>query len=428
MIRRRVSCLLAVTALLGSWTGILAAQEPGVVRHGYKEYKDRQTLMSERTFNRLTSIHEALTEKKYAETLNKLRTLEKAHLTPYEEALVIQTYGFVYAQQGNYNRGIEYFERAVAMDALPTAAQQGMLYSLAGLYTSQEQYQKSIDTLTNWYAYEKEPNPNSYILMATNYAQNERYQEALPYVRTAIAKDTGKPKESWYQLELAIYFELQQYANAASILRTMLTHWPDKLRYWETLAGSYQESKEDQKALAALMLAYRKGLITDDKKILHVVRMNIFLEDPYQAGKILQEEMNARRVPATQKNLALLLSAWKGSREFEKAIAVIDRLSPMTNDGEYYLEKAQLFAERNKWQETVDAAQQAIDRGKLKKPGTAYVLLGQALTEMQKYRAALKAFRQAKKFDNISRRIARGWEDYVRDRMNAASTRRASVR
>ncbi len=428
MIRRRVSCLLAVTALLGSWTGILAAQEPGVVRHGYKEYDDRQTLMSERTFKRLTSIHEALTEKKYAETLNKLRTLEKAHLTPYEEALVIQTYGFVYAQQGNYNRGIEYFERAVAMDALPTAAQQGMLYSLAGLYTSQEQYQKSIDTLTNWYAYEKEPNPNSYILMATNYAQMERYQEALPYVRTAIAKDTGKPKESWYQLELAIYFELQQYANAASILRTMLTHWPDKLRYWETLAGSYQESKEDQKALAALMLAYRKGLITDDKKILHVVRMNIFLEDPYQAGKILQEEMNARRVPATQKNLALLLSAWKGSREFEKAIAVIDRLSPMTNDGEYYLEKAQLFAERNKWQETVDAAQQAIDRGKLKKPGTAYVLLGQALTEMQKYRAALKAFRQAKKFDNISRRIAQGWEDYVRDRMNAASTRRASVR
>ena len=156
--------------------------------------------------------------------------------------------------------------------------------------------------------------------------------------------------------------------------------------------------------------------------------MNMFMEDPYQAGKILQDEMNARRVPVTKKNLALLLSAWKSSRDFEKAIAVIDRLAPSADDGEYYLEKAQLFAERNKWQETVDAAQQAIDKGKLKRPGTAYVLLGQALAEMQKYRAALNAFRQAKKFDKNSRKIAQGWEDYVRDRMNAASTRTASVR
>ena len=428
MTKRRVSCLLAVIAFLGSWAGTVAAQEPGVVRHGYKEYEARQTLMSERTFKRLSSIHDSLGEKNYTDVMSKLGALGKSHLTPYEEALVIQTYGFVYAQQGDYKRGIEYFERSVALDALPTAAQQGMLYSLASLYTSQEQYQKSIDTLVNWYAYEKEPSANSYILMATNYAQMERYREALPYVRTAIAKDTAKPKESWYQLELAIYFELQQYANATNTLRTMLTHWPDKLQYWENLSGSYQELKEDQKALAALMLAYRKGLFTDDKKILNVVRMNMFMEDPYQAGKILQDEMNARRVPITKKNLALLLSAWKSSREFEKAIAVIDRLAPNADDGEYYLEKAQLFAERNKWQETIDAAQQAIDKGKLKRPGTAYVLLGQALAELQKYRAALNAFRQAKKFDKNSRKIAQGWEDYVRDRMNADNTRRASAR
>lgn len=428
MTRPRTSCLLAVAAVLGSWAGSLMAQEPGVVPHGFKEYEDRQTLMSERTFKRLSSIHESLNERKYAETIGKLRTLEKAHLTPYEEALVIQTYGFVYAQQGDYKRGIGYFERSVALDALPTAAQQGMLYSLASLYTSQEQYQKSINTLVNWYAYEKEPNANSYILMATNYAQMERYREALPYVRTAIAKDTGKPKESWYQLELAIHFELKDFANAAKILHTMLTHWPDNLQYWETLSGSYQELKQDRNALAALMLAYRKGLITEDKKILNVVRMNLFLEDPFQAGKILQDEMNARRVPLTKKNLALLLSAWKTAREFEEAIAIIDRLAPMTNDGEYYLEKAQLYAERNKWQETVDAAQQAIDKGKLKRPGTAYVLLGQAYTEMQKYRAALNAFRQAKKYDKDSRKIAQGWEDYVRDRMNAANTRTASAR
>ncbi len=413
---------LTLTACLGGWTVIAVAQDPGVVPHGIKERDPVQALMSERTFKRLASIHESLGARKYQEVVDKLKVLEKARLSNYEDALIVQTYGFVYAQQGDYPRGIQYFEQAIALDALPDAAQQGMLFSLASLLTGEQQFQKSIDTLIEWFAYELDPNALSYILMATNYVEMERYREALPYVRTAIATNTSKPNQSWYQLEAAIHFELSDYAAAAATMRAMLTHWPDKLQFWETLAGAYQEQKKDWDALATLTLAYQKGLITDEKKLLNLARLNIFLEDPYTAGRLLEKEMQAGHVARTQKNLELLLTAWKGSREFEAAIAVIDQIAPMTRDGEYYLEKAQLYSERNMWEETISAALRAIDRGGLKRPGTAHVVLGQAYTEIQQYRKALDAFALAQRYDNNSRKIARGWIDYVRDRMNAAST------
>ncbi len=413
---------LTLTACLGGWTMIAVAQDPGVVPHGIKERDPVQALMSERTFKRLASIHESLGARKYQEVVDKLKVLEKARLSNYEDALIVQTYGFVYAQQGDYPRGIQYFEQAIALDALPNAAQQGMLFSLASLLTGEQQFQKSIDTLIEWFAYELDPNALSYILMATNYVEMERYREALPYVRTAIATNTGKPNQSWYQLEAAIHFELRDYAAAAATMRAMLTHWPDNLQFWETLAGAYQEQKKDWDALATLTLAYQKGLITDEKKLLNLARLNIFLEDPYTAGRLLEKEMQAGHVARTQKNLELLLTAWKGSREFEAAIAVIDQIAPMTRDGEYDLEKAQLYSERNMWEETISAALRAIDRGGLKRPGTAHVVLGQAYTEIQQYRKALDAFALAQRYDNNSRKIARGWIDYVRDRMNAAST------
>ena len=419
---RKIIAGLTLTACLGGWTVIAVAQDPGVVPHGIKERDPVQALMSERTFKRLASIHESLGARKYQEVVDKLKVLEKARLSNYEDALIVQTYGFVYAQQGDYPRGIQYFEQAIALDALPNAAQQGMLFSLASLLTGEQQFQKSIDTLIEWFAYELDPNALSYILMATNYVEMERYREALPYVRTAIATNTSKPNQSWYQLEAAIHFELSDYAAAAATMRAMLTHWPDKLQFWETLAGAYQEQKKDWDALATLTLAYQKGLITDEKKLLNIARLNIFLEDPYTAGRLLEKEMQAGHVARTQKNLELLLTAWKGSREFEAAIAVIDQIAPMTRDGEYDLEKAQLYSERNMWEETISAALRAIDRGGLKRPGTAHVVLGQAYTEIQQYRKALDAFALAQRYDNNSRKIARGWIDYVRDRMNAAST------
>ena len=381
--------------------------------------KDKQATMSEVVYKRLSVIHELMGEGKYAEALGRLSTLEQQKLNAYEKALMYQTYGFVYTRQGDYPRAIPYFESSLGLDSLPNVAQQGMLYSLAGLYTTQEEFQKSIDILTTWFKYEKEPNADAHILMASNYAELRRFSEALPYVRQAIST-TEKPEESWYQLELAIYFEEKQYQSATGVLKKLVAMRPEKVNYWDTLSGAYQELNQDHNALATMMLAYQKGLVTTERKLLNIVRMNMFLDLPYQAGEILEREMAEGRIRADRQNLDLLLGAWSTAREFDKAIDVINRVARMTGSGEYYIEMAKLYAEKNEWQAVVDAAGRAIGKGNLKKPGGAYLLMGMAYAELGDFQKALDALEQARGFDETSRRQAEGWIDYVNDRKQIA--------
>jgi len=168
------------------------------------------------------------------------------------------------------------------------------------------------------------------------------------------------------------------------------------------------------------MLAYQKGLVTTERKLLNVVRMNMFLDLPYQAGEILEREIAEGRIRADRQNLDLLLGAWSTAREFDKAIGVINRVARMTDSGEYYIEMAKLYAEKNKWQAVVDAADRAIGKGKLKKPGGAYLLMGMAYAELGDFQKALDALEQARRFDETSRRQAEGWIDYVNDRKQIA--------
>jgi tetratricopeptide (TPR) repeat protein len=189
------------------------------------------------------------------------------------------------------------------------------------------------------------------------------------------------------------------------------------------LSSAYMELRQDANALATLMLAYQKGLIQDENKLLNLVKMNMFLDIPFEAGAILEAAMESRKVEKTQSNLELLLSAWTSAREFDKAIQVIDLLAPMVESGDYYWQRAQLFNEKANWPEVVSSATRALERGGLKRPGEAYLLMGMAHSELREFDRAIEAFEQAKQHGETARRNAAAWIEYVNDRRQVALAR-----
>lgn len=413
---------LAGVAIAGLGS-LASAQDTGVQEAGTEVREERNVTMTEPVYKRLTQIHELMGEGELDEALERLEGLKRGRLSPYENALVLQTYGFVYAQQGKYGPAIDSFEQCIALDALPNIAQQGMLYSLAGLYGAQDRFQDAVDIMVTWFKFAQEPVPaNAYMLVGSSYSELDDYPKALPYVMEAI-KRGDQPRESWYQLALAINFERENYAEAAKLLRVMVVHWPDKERNWEMLSSAYLELKQDANALATLMLAYQKGLIQEENKLLNLVKMNMFLEIPFEGGKILEAGMQSGKIEKTQYNLELLLSAWTSAREFDKAIQVIDVLAPMVNSGDYYWQRAQLFNEKTNWPEVISSATQALERGGLKRPGEAYVLMGMAHSELREFDRAIASFEQAKKHGEDARRNAAAWIDYVNDRRQVALAR-----
>jgi len=410
---RLFPAMLAVFMLAAVPVGSAAAQEP----QPEIERKEPGVLMGERAFRRFNMLTELYTENKYPEALKAAREYLDTDLNDYERAMGEQIYGYVLIALDRVDEAIPRFENAIKLDALPNNAHFSMMKSLAQLYAAREEWQKSIDLMTQYLRYQAEPTPEDQIMMGQNYAQMERYRDALPWVRGAVQAAGAEAKESWLQLELAIYFELKDYQSALRTLKTLVARWPDKLRYWETLAGVHQELNQDTDSLAALMAAYNGGLITEERKILNLVRTSMYVELPFQAGQILERAMNAGTVQASEANLKLLLQAWTSAREYDRAGQVIDRLAPMTGDGNLLIQKARLMMEQNDWQQTVDAARKALEIGNVDKPGGAWLMIGIASMELDQLRESRQAFQQAQEFDENTRRQAREWQRFVEERI-----------
>jgi tetratricopeptide (TPR) repeat protein len=404
----------AILLLLG--LAPLPAMAQAIAEIGALVREERPVQTSELTHRRLTTILELYEMDEIEEALMQLESLETQRLSAYGASLVQQTFGFCYLQQGDVARAIEAFERTLSLDGLPNVSQQEMLYSLAALYATEGEFERTIATLSTWYAYAQEPvDADKFMLTGSSYAQLSEFANALPYIEEAIRR-SEEPNESWYTLELSIHFELMDYSSAVGHLREMVVLWPDNASYWEMLASAHLELEDDANALATLMVAYEHGLVEEESKLVNLARLNLFLNVPYQAGQILAVGFAEGSITETQANLELLLSAWTSAREFERSIGVIDRLAPLTDDGAYYMQKAQLLNEQGRWNDVIEAADRALEMGGLDDVGSTLVLKGIAQAELGLYADARATFGEASALDTAAARNAEAWIEYISDR------------
>jgi tetratricopeptide (TPR) repeat protein len=410
---RFVACALASLAIC---VDVAWSQEELNDDREIKEHPEVRQSMTEPVYRRLGTVHTLIGENDYNKALENLQKLAKVPMNQHEEALVQQTFGFIYIQLDRQQDALAAFEKSLELGNMPGSVIQGLRYSVAGLYLSEGQHQKAIDTMRLWFQYEEDPKADAYMVIASAFGEMEQLESALPYVRKAISK-AEKPNENWYMFELAIHVEADRFGDAAEVLRRMLTIWPERPRLWDMLASIYLELGRDRESLDTMMVAYNSGYITDESKILAAVQLNMLLEIPNTAGQILEREMANGNVEETRRHLDMLLTAWIDAREYDKAVEIIDRLGAMTGDSKYFMRKASIHNERGEWQDVAVAVEQAIDAG-LEDPTDAHMLAGTALAELGRYQDALRAFGRAKSSgDSKQRANADSWIAFVEEKI-----------
>ena len=386
------------------------------------EHKAPGQAMTEVVYKRLGAVHEMIGDGDMQRALTDLERLANMRLNNHESALVQQTFGFVYVQMDRNQEALQSFEASLAMEALPHAVTQGLMYSLAGLYAAEGQYMKSIETMREWFRYEAEPRPEAYMMIASAFAELEEYDSALPYVQKAIAR-SPEPKENWYMLEVAIHLEGERYREAIAVLRTMLKFWPGVARYWDMLAGMHLELGEDRPALDAMMIAYAKGFLDTEAKLIAAAQLNLLLEIPFTAGELLEKGINDGVIERNVDNLEMLLLAWTNAREYDKAIATIDELAPLGEDGKYYMQKAGIANERGDWELAIVAAGEALEAG-LEEPVEAHMIAGMANAELGRFDDAIAAFELARSNgDTEERANAASWIAFVEEKVQLQAAR-----
>jgi tetratricopeptide (TPR) repeat protein len=375
------------------------------------------TSVSASTFKQLTSIQEQIAANKSTEAFNALKTLHaEVEQGSIDEALVLQMLGYTEMGRNNYAPAIDYLKRSLALNMLPENVKYNVGYMVAQLYAAQEKYDEALVFAEEWFKTIAAPTPEQAIFMANIFAQTEKYQQAIPYVKQAIAAGvaSGKePRESWYQLYIACSFELKDYNQAAEALQTAIKTWPQKPDYWEQLASVYVMQGKELKGLASLQLAWKLGVLQKESSIRSLVQLSVTQGVPEVGARLLDAALQKNAVPRNETYVDLLANAWIAARENTPAIAAFEELAKITGSGDPYVRIANIYVDQAKWKPAEQALRKAL-QSNVKEPGKAWLILGIVMTEQTQFDQGFDAFKKARAYAYTEKQ-AGSWLKYAED-------------
>ena len=380
-------CLTVIVTLLaagGAW-----AQDDERAERDAQKTKQAQAV-SKDVYDKIQKAQELVDAKDYQGALRSLNNLYNPEkLTEYEQANVLNYIGFVYYNMEDVPNAIRTYEKMVAIPSLEPQMAKQTTYTLAQLYTMEEQYQKALQTLDRWFTMETNPAPEPFILKAQNLYQLERYKEMIEPVENAmrVAREREKPvKEDWYVLLNFAYFREEDYRQVRDIQKILLENWPKK-RYWFSLAGAYTELGEDNNLIAAYGAAHDQGMLEKESELVTMAQLYMQAEVPYKAATLLEKEMEAGRVSKNAKHYRLLSQAWMLSMEDERAVPALKEAARLSDDGELDVRLGNTYLNLGNYDECIGAVQSGLRKGGLKNAENAQISLGMCLYNKRRYQA-----------------------------------------
>ena len=409
-------CLALICGVLAA-APVIAAQEDDAAERKSRQQKTKQAqAVSKDVYDRITKAQEMVDAKDYQGALKLLNNLYNPDkLTEYEQANVLNYLGFVYYNMDDIQNAIRTYERMISVPTLEEQMKKQTTYTLAQLYTMEEQYNKALSTLDKWFLLETNPAPDPFILKAQNLYQVQRYNDMIRPIENAIriAKARQKPvKEDWYVLLNFAYFTLEDYKMVRDIQKILLVSWPKK-RYWFSLAGAFTELGEDENLINAYGAANDQGMLEKESELVTMAQLFMQREVPYKAGQLLEKEMASGRVSKNAKNYRLLSQAWQLSMEDEKAIPALREAARLSDDGVLSIRLGNAYLNTGKYDDCVKSVRAGIRKGGLKSPDNAHISLGMCLYNVRQYSAAIKAFETAGKTPR-SRKTSNQWAKVIR--------------
>ncbi len=377
-------------------------------------HAESQATLSPLVYKKVQKAEKLIAEKSYSQAEQTLSALLKdVDADGLEYATIMRSLSSIHTLRGHYPMAANMLDKVVRLNVLLPEQQQEALLSLGQLWMASGQYDKAIEILETWLKNNQPDDIQIYVLLANAHAQLHHYRQALPYIEKAIAKSSA-PKPAWYQLNLALYYELENYRAAAKLLQRLIQLEQNNKDYWQQLVTVYQQLKQYPKAAAVKYLGFKKDLFNSEKDILELSNLYLYIGAPYKSGVLLKNQIKNGGIKSTSKNWETLSNAWLMAKEFDLAVEALETASQLNDKGSLYEQLGQIYVEQEKWQLAINALTQAISKGGLKDPGAAHFLLAVCYYELNQFSSAQKQFMLAQKY--ASRKKDAGlWLEYIQN-------------
>ena len=377
-------------------TGMIDAQAQETREKKEKPKGRRSQVLSKRAFAIVEDAQNSLAEEDYIGALSLLQQIrDGAKFSAYEKAVALQTEGFVHADQGNYAKTIQAFEKAANSGDLPPRLVSDLIYNLAQLNLAEGRSARALDYIIRWFAtVEGEPTADAYGLKAQIHLVMGDLAAAEQTVRKALSK-VEEPRQNWTRLLLSVLLQQERYSEARPILEDAALRWPSVKAFWQQLTAVYYEMKQEELAFVTQQIMHRQNMLKTSKELSSMAQLYLYHDIPIKAARVLQTGLDDGSIEKTEKNFELLAQAYMHAREWDEAIKPLTAAAEKSDKGRFYEQLGQSYLQDEKWRDAEQAFVKALEKGGLRDAANTWLLLGIARTRVEKWDAAIAAFRKA---------------------------------
>lgn len=361
--------------------------------------------VSEETYKVLQEADALLRKGQSEQALRQLRSLQsKTADKPFDRAVVQQYLAYAYLGANDFPSARKAAKTALDSKLLDDSAEHGLHYLAGQAAFRIESYRESVSHLEKWL--QKEPKADAEILYMTGYAayRANMAQSATRHLEKAVALKKSAPAE-WVQLLLSLYIERKDYSKAEPIVKRLVALSPNKREWWRFLIGLYAQQNQHDRALSTMMLAYYIGEVRQED-ILQLVKFNAQQGYPAKAARLLETELENKRIPRNYENLKLLFSCWQLAREHKIAGKVLAEAATISPNGEDYMLAGRLAMQRGDWAAAKTEFQKSLRKGGLKRKEYARLWLGVAALKTQDESLARQSFESLLNVSNVKQEAA----------------------
>jgi tetratricopeptide (TPR) repeat protein len=385
------SVALAVSLSLA---GVATGQRAG---EGNEEEAAPSNDISAQTGKILNEAIELLNMENYQGAAAKLGTLQLDKLSPYERGTTERILFSVAYSQEKYDEARGHLQKAIDSGGLNAVQIDEARYQSAQLFMQEEKWREGAAALEEWFKTAATPNSAAYYLLAVAYYQLEDFNKALPPAQKAVElMDKAKPNESWLSMLSALYLQREEYRQAVPVLQQLIAAAPDKKTYWMQLSSVYGQMEDYPNALGVMQLANNVGLVTEDSEVRRLADLLLFNDVPYRGAQVLEAAMEKKIVTLDDKLYEKLANCWIAAGEFDKSLAPLTRAAEMASSGDTFIRLGEVQVQREDWPAAIAAIQRGVDKGQLKDPPNAQLMLGIAHYNQKNYDEARPFFQRAR--------------------------------
>ncbi|MET0129034.1 MAG: tetratricopeptide repeat protein [Stenotrophomonas chelatiphaga] len=325
----------------------------------------------------LQKLVDSYNEQKFPETLTEATAiLGNSAANEYDKALAAQLASQAAYQQDDVAGAKRYLQQVLDANALDNNSHFQSMLMLAQLQLQDDDKAVQAQGLTlidKYFAESGSKKAEELVSKGQALYQLERYQEAIPVLKEAIAA-SPEPKDQWNQLLMAAYAEAGQTGEAVAAAEAVAAKNPNDKKAQLNLANMYMQADQMDKAAGVMDKLRASGQLTDEReyKQLYSIYANTENKEKEVISVINEGLEKGILKPDHQVYLALAQSYYYSEpQQVDKAIEAWQKAAPLSPTGETYLNLARVLHSEGKIPQAKEAARQAKAKGGLKNAADA---------------------------------------------------------